>query len=646
MIRIRLLLLVVAVLGLFDCLEATQITVVVTTNASCGDLRTTTLTVGQLGALEKNVPVSSRDGCETPPALIGSVVIVPAGKNDAPVAFRVVTGVKKNAEDCAPPDYKGCIVARRALSYAPHHPLRVNVRMDLSCLDVPCGELETCSNGACIPAEIPDPSKCNDPSGCDLTQGDAGMDANMDDAGIDTGTDSGIDTGIDTGVDAGPTEAPLACFTVADTSGVANVTAFSFDASCSTDPFDPPNALEVRWDFESDGTWDTQFTTTKTTTFTYPSPATPTATVQVRNTGGVTAIASHLLWVYAAQSDVLVTTNLDENDANATPSMPGGTGLSLREAIKYVDGLAMARIIHFKSAMTITTTALLPTLTATGASIIGRPGVIIDANGVGTNNAACVDLAAVSTKLAWVTITNCPGYSVIMDANNTQVTECTLLAGNQKGHGVEMNAMDELLGPRNDISGFIGSMNLNAYAVYLFSNPKPGKHVVDGNLIHGSWTGIQDGGWSGLVMQRNTIYANQNYGINMFALDNTTLIRFNVIDGNAADGIHVANNITAADIRNNILSNNGGYGISGTMGVMYFEPNGFFNNTAGNVMGAMLGMTSTTTDPLFMNRMGNDFRLHRASPCIDKGVDVGLDVNGPLPGNYNGTAPDFGANEF
>jgi hypothetical protein len=644
-IRIRLVALAICMLGMFDCLEATQITVVVTTNASCGDLRTTTLTVGQLGALEQNVPVSSRDGCETPPALIGSVVIVPAGKNDAPVAFRVVTGVKKNAEDCAPPDYKGCIIARRALSYAPHHPLRVNVRMDLSCLDVPCGELETCSNGLCVPAEIPDPSKCGDPQGCDPTDGDAGMEA-----GIDTGIDTGVDTGVDVGLDAPDSgivrEAPSACFTVADTSGTAAVTSFSFDASCSSDPVDMASALEVRWDFDSDGTWDTAFTTTKTATFTYPTPATPTATVQVRNTGAVTAIASHSLWVFAQQGDVLVTTNLDENDLNATPSMPGNTGLSLREAMKYVNGLAMAKVIHFKGPMTITTTALLPSLTAPGASIVGRTGVLVDGNGLGGNQNAVIDLAGANTKLAWVGITNSPGYDVILDAAGTQVTECTLTGGNQKGHAVLMFAQDEICGPRNDISGFAGAMNGTSYAVALYSNPKTGKHVVDGNSIHDGWIALQDEGYPGLVMQRNTIYANKSHGIVMFANDSATLIRFNTIDGNAGDGIHVPNNVMGADIRDNVISNNGGYGIGSTAGVMYFEPNGFFNNTSGNVMGAMLGMSSTTTDPLFMNRGMADFRLRRASPCIDKGTDLGLDLNGPLPGNFNGSAPDFGANEF
>jgi hypothetical protein len=43
--------------------------------------------------------------------------------------------------------------------------------------------------------------------------------------------------------------------------------------------------------------------------------------------------------------------------------------------------------------------------------------------------------------------------------------------------------------------------------------------------------------------------------------------------------------------------------------------------------------------------MIGDFRLLRASPCIDKGINLGLDVNGSLSGNFNGAAPDFGSNE-
>ncbi|RLF39739.1 MAG: hypothetical protein DRN21_03195, partial [Thermoplasmata archaeon] len=58
---------------------------------------------------------------------------------------------------------------------------------------------------------------------------------------------------------------PTACFTVSPPSGNLD-TIFSFDASCSSDAQDPEPALQVRWDWENDGVYDTPYTTTKTAT--------------------------------------------------------------------------------------------------------------------------------------------------------------------------------------------------------------------------------------------------------------------------------------------------------------------------------------------------------------------------------------------
>ena len=39
---------------------------------------------------------------------------------------------------------------------------------------------------------------------------------------------------------------------------------FNFDASAVSDGEDAAGALQVRWDFEDDGVWDTSYSTTKT----------------------------------------------------------------------------------------------------------------------------------------------------------------------------------------------------------------------------------------------------------------------------------------------------------------------------------------------------------------------------------------------
>lgn len=63
----------------------------------------------------------------------------------------------------------------------------------------------------------------------------------------------------------------------------------TFDGSGSTDPDEgETETLEYRWDFESDGIYDTSWSADPTATHTYPACAEYTATLQVRDTDGAT----------------------------------------------------------------------------------------------------------------------------------------------------------------------------------------------------------------------------------------------------------------------------------------------------------------------------------------------------------------------
>ncbi len=97
----------------------------------------------------------------------------------------------------------------------------------------------------------------------------------MDSGGL-TGTTTGSVT-ID--------NAPTATFTVSPSSGDTNTT-FQFDASNSSDPDVGVYWLEVRWDWEDDGTYDTNWSTTKTATHTYSTPGTYTVRLEVRQFAG------------------------------------------------------------------------------------------------------------------------------------------------------------------------------------------------------------------------------------------------------------------------------------------------------------------------------------------------------------------------
>ncbi len=62
---------------------------------------------------------------------------------------------------------------------------------------------------------------------------------------------------------------PIPSFTVTPTSGWTG-TIFQFDASGSSDRETPADSLQVRWDWENDGTWDADWDTTKTASHQYP----------------------------------------------------------------------------------------------------------------------------------------------------------------------------------------------------------------------------------------------------------------------------------------------------------------------------------------------------------------------------------------
>ena len=95
-----------------------------------------------------------------------------------------------------------------------------------------------------------------------------------------------------------PSNAPPSVdFTWTPTSGDTS-TVFSFTAQ-ATDDNDQPSAIQVRWDWNGDGTWDTSWSTTKTATHTFSASGDYTVFVQAIDSGGLTASTSHTLTVTA-----------------------------------------------------------------------------------------------------------------------------------------------------------------------------------------------------------------------------------------------------------------------------------------------------------------------------------------------------------
>lgn len=93
---------------------------------------------------------------------------------------------------------------------------------------------------------------------------------------------------------------PTAAVSVHPTSGPPGIS-FRFDASGCSDLEDPTSALEVRWDWEDDGTYDTPWSTTKIIYHTFNTPGDHFIRLQVRDTDGLTDSTDQLVKVVQVQ---------------------------------------------------------------------------------------------------------------------------------------------------------------------------------------------------------------------------------------------------------------------------------------------------------------------------------------------------------
>jgi formylglycine-generating enzyme required for sulfatase activity len=88
--------------------------------------------------------------------------------------------------------------------------------------------------------------------------------------------------------------APEAAFSV-DPEEATYDTTFAVDASASSDPNHSTDSIGVRWDWESDGVWDTEWSTGKTATHRYQAPGYYTISLQVIDPDGNTGSTSRLV---------------------------------------------------------------------------------------------------------------------------------------------------------------------------------------------------------------------------------------------------------------------------------------------------------------------------------------------------------------
>lgn len=513
--------------------------------------------------------------------------------------------------------------------------------------NLPCAQGGMCDGaGSCVGTGVActapgqcqrGPGVCLDDGGCAYPAADAG-DA-CDDGRSCTAGDICDSSGSCAGQSYTCTDntPPLAWLDALPPVGPAPL-AVTLDAG-SADQEDPPGALRYRFSFEGDPQRVTPFGPERQSAYGYATPGVYRAYVEVRDSGGISAFAQRLVTVVRPDEDVLVTTAADEDDPGATPASPGGTGLSLREAIRYVSEiLNQPRTIRFSGPMTLASATSLPVVAPPGTKVVGAPGVALDFRATSVSGSACFTLGT-GTALIGVEAYGCGGSVVRMEGTDTQVAECRLHTGGKAmtaTEGVMAAGTGGTFGPRNVTFGFTVGLTVSGSG-----------YLIIGNLFRENQKGVFEYGSAPNTLVLNDFIENYIGVLEGLTSQGPTIL-FNTFARNQTNGFETSRPVRPARIQNNIFASNGFCAIkAGTGDVAPASPNGFFQfSTSPQCLSVDRPGGDVVGDPRFLNPDAGDYRLGPTSPMINRGADAGvIDVNGPAFGLWTGSAPDLGAHE-
>jgi PKD repeat protein len=444
--------------------------------------------------------------------------------------------------------------------------------------------------------------------------------------------DGAIPDGPEAEPDAAPAfqSEPRAVIQLSPPAGVPS-TVFMANGSATVDLEDVLGTLSFSWDWENDGTFDD---TGVTATHSYAVAGTYEIVLRVEDPGGLRGYKSFRVIVAADANLVTVTTGTDESDGGATPSTPGGTGLSLREAIDFTNATAGRQLILVPAGTTTMIGSQLPALDdALGVDLVGD-GAAVD--GTIATGSACLVTGGDDNVILGLELRNCKG-DAFRDANgsaNNLISRCVFRSNPS---GVRASGVDLIVGPDNVFDSHTG------IAIDL-----AGVTTVIGNVVHdsaGPGVFIASTAETSLVIG-NHIYANES-GISINTSVTGAVVRNNTLDRNGTGVLAAASNVTLVDLRNNIISSSTGVGVTATdANFVENDYNDYFGNSTSDCSAcSSLGSNSSTLNPQYIDPTTGDFRLRPTSPVIDAALDLADDVNGPAAGDFNGSAPDMGASE-
>jgi hypothetical protein len=247
------------------------------------------------------------------------------------------------------------------------------------------------------------------------------------------------------------------------------------------------------------------------------------------------------------------------------------------------------------------------------------------------------------------TIYNCSGDCLQTYANDTDFGSAASLSTNLLVEGNILyttlganseNAIDLKDGSfitirNNEMYGFTGIMDAIVAQKYHKNM------VIDGNIIHDSFSGIECRGEpEGLVAQTNiTVVRNVFYNVSDYAVKFDGVVNGNIINNTISKAssrsiFSERKGWKTGSFRNNLIHNSGPGDISGTFSGVTLSNNGWFGSSPGDLTGTS---DVTGSDPKFVNATAHDYHLQSTSTAINKGASIGYPSIG---------LPDLGAYEF
>ncbi len=148
---------------------------------------------------------------------------------------------------------------------------------------------------------------------------------------------------------------------------------FTFDGSGSSDNETPVASLQVRWDWESDGTYDTDYSTDKVAYHSWAASGTYEVTIEVKDGGGKTATTKRTVYVDVQPDEIVLSGNITSD-------------MTLDASIKYIlDGFLF---VEDGATLTIPAGTLIegnPGQGENASALIAKMGGKIEAQGTETD---------------------------------------------------------------------------------------------------------------------------------------------------------------------------------------------------------------------------------------------------------------------